>query len=101
MRRPAKLADRLDPVQVPAAFDQGASIAREGRGIAGNISNALRSGRGQIRRLLLGAGARWIEHDRFEATKLLDRQRAAKQIAMLNRHLPTRMVAGDLERQRG
>ena len=65
--RTVPLVDRPDPFDPPAALDQHLRIAREGGGVAGNIGDVPTIGLGKLGRLLLGAGARWIEDDGVEA----------------------------------
>src|SRR5215467_2644152 len=88
MGRITELVDRCYFAEAVAAVDQDFRIARESGGIARHRDNDRDAAFGKLPRLRLGALARWIEHDRFEAVDLLGDERTAKQVAPLRRDRP-------------
>src|SRR5688500_1182553 len=87
MGRPAELPDRFDPIQTPAAVDQGSRVAREGGGIARHIGDPPGIRARQLGRLLLRARSRRVEDDRLEPVELLRLERAPEQVAMIDEEL--------------
>src|SRR5690606_2537345 len=95
MRRPEKLVDRRDRLDPVAALYEDGEVAGERDGIAGDRRDLLNIGTGDLLRLVLGAGARWIEDDPVEGIELLEGQRPTEQVALLDSDLPeTRGEAG-------
>src|SRR5438309_11349246 len=82
--RPAKLPDGLDPQQSVAAIDQGPGVAREGRRVAADVGDPLDRRAGELRNLLLGAGARRVERHPGELAKPGGVERPAIEIAMID-----------------
>ena len=101
MGRPAELADRLAPIRAgsrrrSAVFASRAKV----RGIARDIGDARHRRRGELRHLLLRAGAGRIEHHRLEAVELLRVERPAEEVAMVDEDGRWARLRRRLQRQR-
>ena len=92
----AKLVDGRDRVDPIAARDQGFCVARECRGVAGDIDDAFDFRTRELLRLRLRALARRIEDDGVEGRKLGREQGPAEKIARLRleRFEPLRVTGG-------
>src|SRR5580704_2303064 len=75
----AELVDRRDVREAIAAVDEDASVAREGRSVAGHGNDIGHGALGEFARLRLGALTRRIEDDGVHA-KLARHERPAKQV---------------------
>jgi hypothetical protein len=83
---PAKLVDRLHPIEAISRLHEDRGITREGHGVAGHGGDARHLGLGERAGLRLGPRAGRVDDHGVEACQFRRQHRTAEQIAHLGRH---------------